>query len=55
MKKQTKCSVNKTLVGREESAGAVIQRCSVNRCFDTCAGVSFNEVSGLETCNVAKK
>ena len=34
MKKQTKCgSPDKTLVGMEESAGAVIQRCSVKKVF----------------------
>ena len=43
-------SMGKTLVGTEESAGAVIQRFSVNKIFwkieenpreNTCAGVSF--------------
>ena len=42
--------MRKTLVGTEESAGAVIQRCSINKVFgktaensqeNTCAGVSF--------------
>ena len=42
--------MNKTLVGTEESAGAVIWRCSVNKVFwkiaqnaqeNTCTGVSF--------------
>ena len=43
-------SMDKTLVGMEQSAGAVIWRCSVNMVFrkisqnsqeNTCAGVSF--------------
>ena len=42
--------MNKTLIGMEESAGAVIRRCSVNKVFrktvqnsqeNTSAGVSF--------------
>ena len=57
-------STDKTLVKTHESAGAVIRRCFVNKIFskimensqeDTCAEVFFNEVLGLETCNVVKK
>ena len=34
MKEKTKVSsMNKTLVGKEKSAGAVIQRCSVSEVF----------------------
>ena len=56
-------SMDETLVGTEESAVAVIRRCSVNKAFwkilqnsqeNTCAGVSFNEFSGVETCNFIK-
>ena len=56
-------SMDKTLVGTEESAVAVNRRCSVNKTFgkilqnsleNTCAGVSFNEFSGVETCNFIK-
>ena len=52
MKEKTKTlwSMNKTLVVTEESAGAVICKCSVNKAFwqilqnsqeNTCSGVSF--------------
>ena len=65
MKEKTKkvWSMDKTLVGTEESAVAVNRRCSVNKTFwkilensreNTCAGVSFNEFSGVETCNFIK-
>ena len=46
----TKWSIDKTLVGMKESAGAAIRRCFVNKFFlkmaqnsweNTCAGVSF--------------
>ena len=54
----------KTLVGMEESAGVVIWRCSVNKVFWKIAKKIaelpvplslFNEVPGLEICNVVKK
>ena len=53
----------KTLVGMEESAGVVIWRCSVSKAFWKIAKKIaklpvllplFNEVSGLEICNVVK-
>ena len=52
--------MNKTLIGTEKSAGTIIRRCFVNKVFrkiaqdaqeKTCAGVSSNEVLGLETCS----
>ena len=52
------------LVGTEESAGGVIQGCSVIRFFEKLRKIHskipvpqslFNEVSGLEICNVVKK
>ena len=55
--------MDKTLIGTEKSAGAVIRSCSVNNLFwkvvqnlqeNTCAGVFFNEVSTLETCKFIK-
>ena len=55
--------MDKTLIGMEKSAGAVIRSCSVNKFFwtvvqnpqeSTCAGVFFNEVSTLETCKFIK-
>ena len=57
-------SMDKTLVGMEESAEAVIWKCSVNKVFWKIAKNSqentwleslFNEVSGLEICNIVKK
>ena len=66
MKKQTKCgSPDKTLVGMEESAGAVIQSCSVkkvslkklykiHRKIPMLESL-YNEVSGLETSIFVKK
>ena len=63
--KPTKCCQwIKTLVGMEESAEAVIWRCSVNKVFRKIGQNSqkihvleslFNEVSGLETFSVVKK
>ena len=55
--------MDKTLVGTEESAGAVIQRYSVNKVFRKIVQSLqkipvlesvFNEASGLETCNSGK-
>ena len=66
MKKQTKCgSPDKTLVGMEESAGAVIWSCSVkkvslkklykiHRKIPMLESL-YNEVSGLETSIFVKK
>ena len=55
-------SMDRTLVRMEESAGAVIRRCSVNKVFKKIAQDSqelleslFNEVSGLKTCNILEK
>ena len=55
-------SVDRTLVRTEESAGAFIRRCSVNKVFKKIAQDSqelleslFNEVSGLKTCNIVEK
>ena len=42
--------MDKTLVRTEESAGAVVRRCSLNKVPESL----FNEVSGLEICNVVK-
>ena len=56
--------MDKTLVVTEESAGSVIRRCFVwkvvwkiaeNSQEDTCAGVFFNEISSIDTCNAVKK
>ena len=56
--------MDKTLVVMEESAEAVIWKCSVNKVFWKIAKNSqentwleslFNEVSGLEICNIVKK
>ena len=57
-------SMDKTLVGMEKPAGTIIQRCSVNKVFWKIVENSleilvleslFNEVPGLEICNVVKK
>ena len=59
----TSLSIDKTLVGTEESTGSVIQRCSVNSFFEKLCKIHwkipvleslFNEVSDLETCNFIK-
>ena len=66
MKEETKkvWSMDKTLVGMEESAEAVIRRCSVNKTFWKILQNSqkipvlesiFNEVSGLENCSYIEK
>ena len=56
--------MNKGLVRTEESAGAVIQRCSVKRFFEKLQKIHrkipvpeslFNKVSDLEICSVVKK
>ena len=48
--------MDKILVGMEESAGAIIQRCSVNKFLNLPVLQSlFNEVSGLETCSFIEK
>ena len=49
--------MDKTMVGTEESAGAVNQRCYVNNVFEKISVLEslFNEVSGFETCNCIKK
>ena len=57
-------SVDETLVGTEESTGAVIRRCSVNKVFSEftenhrktpMSESLFNEALDLQTCNVVKK
>ena len=50
-------SMDKTLVGTEESAGAVIQMCSVNKVFWKIVENSQenNNVSGLYICSLVKK
>ena len=66
MKEETKkvWSMDKTLVGMEESAEAVIRKCSVNKTFWKISQNSqkipvlesiFNEVSGLENCSYIEK
>ena len=54
--------MDKTLVGMNESAEVIIQRCSVNVFLKKCekfarkifARVSFYEVSGLQNCTFIK-
>ena len=55
--KETVWSMDKTLVGTEESVGAVIRMCSVNKDFWKIAENSQenNNVSGIDICNLVKK
>ena len=56
--------MNKTLFRSEESAGAVMRRCTVNQVFEKLRKIHreipvlepfFNDVSGLEICSFVKK